>query len=128
MSALLYPPQFCWFEDDGPFPYPGYKNQLEKVDWLNKEIDKDNKQNGIEFAPDLNTFGVRTAKRKSTDRFGNIVYKNTTSHRWGEWREKERGDMLHLSDKKRVAVGKHISSYFTNCTQNDNDQIILSLD
>ena len=128
VSALLYPPQLCWFENDGPVPYTGYKNQLEKVDWINTEIDTTNKDAGIDFAPDLNTFGVRTANRKIRDRFGNITIKHTTSHRWGEWREEERGDMLHLSDKRRVAVGKHISSYFTNCTQNDNGQISLSLD
>ena len=128
VSALLYPPQLCWFEDDGPVPYTGYKNQLEKVDWINTEIDSNNKDAGIDFAPDLNTFGIRTANRKIRDRFGNITIKHTTSHRWGEWREKERGDMLHLSDKRRVAMGKHISSYFTNCTQNDNAQISLSLE
>jgi hypothetical protein len=118
VSSLLYPPQICWFEDNGPVPYPGYKNNLEKVDWINKEIDKDNKDNAIEFAPGLNTFGVRTDNKRRTDRFGNITVQHTTTHRWGEWREKEKGNMLHLSDKRRVAVGKHISSYFTNCTNN----------
>ena len=32
VSALLYPPQLCWFVDSGPFPHPDYKNNLEKVD------------------------------------------------------------------------------------------------
>ena len=32
VSALLYPPQLCWFVDNGPLPYPDYKNNLEKVD------------------------------------------------------------------------------------------------
>ena len=121
VSALLYPPQLCWFEDNGPFPHPDYKNNLEKVDWLNNEIETDNKAAGIEFAPDLNTFGVRTANRKIVDRFGNVTVKHTTTHRWGEWREKERGNMLHLNDKRRVAMGKHVSNYFTNCTDNSSD-------
>ena len=118
VSALLYPPQLCWFEDNGPLPYPDYKKNLEKIDWLNNEIAIDNKTAGIEFAPDLNTFGVRTCNRKIRDRFGNITTRHTTSHRWGEWREEEKGNMMHLNDKRRVAMGKHIGSYFTNCTDN----------
>ena len=35
------------------------------------------------------------------------------THRWNEWRQSEpRDDMLHLSDKNRVKMGKQVVKYF----------------
>ena len=36
--TLLYPPQFCWLESNGPVPYEGYVNKLDMMIALNYQI------------------------------------------------------------------------------------------
>ena len=119
VATLLYPPQLAWFEDNGPLPYPEYQNNLEKIDWINEEIRKDN----IEVlktpnAPRLHTLGVRTDNRERKDKYGNVVIHHTKAHRWGEWREADPANMLHLSNKKRVVMAKMVAKYFEFNTDN----------
>ena len=38
ISTLMYPPQLAWYPDNGPVPYAGYVNQMEKIHRLNESI------------------------------------------------------------------------------------------
>ena len=116
VATMLYPPQLVWFEDNGPVPYPDYHNNREKLDWINGQIMADNIENGVQFAPKLHTYGVRTDNKERRDRYGNVTVRHTKSHRWGEWRERNPADMLHLNNARRVALGKDINKYFNKCT------------
>ena len=117
VATLLYPPQLAWFEDNGPVPHTGYQNNRDKLDWINTEIMQDNIDNGVQFAPKLHTYGVRTDNKRSRDRYGNVTVRHTKCHRWGEWRERDPANMLHLNYIRRVAMGKAVNKYFSMCTE-----------
>ena len=122
VATLLYPPQLAWFLDNGPIPYQGYVNYREKIDFLNQEIMRNNYENGINFAPKIHTLGIRTDNKKVRDRYGNITIRHTKSHRWEHWREEDPGCMLHLSNARRVVLGKAIGRYFTVNTDNSRSE------
>ena len=112
ISTLMHPPQLSWFPDNGRFPFPGYRNQKEKIDWLNDEIEKLNKKNNVSKYPAFHTYGVRTNTVKNTDMYGNITMTRVKVHRWEHWREQERGNMLHLRNDRRYKMATAINNYF----------------
>ena len=113
ISTLMYPPQLSWFPDNGPYPYPGYQDHKEKIDWINNEIDKLNKENNVPKYPALHTYGVRTNTIKNKDIYGNITKTKVKVHRWEHWREQVKGNMLHLRDDRRYKMATAINNYFS---------------
>ena len=129
VATLLLAPQFVWFDDNGDMPGPDlagypYVNNIKKMEELNKQITLFNNRlfnsqvvlyrhmnNGvsgtIDKAPSLNRFGVRTKWIKDED--GEDYH--VTSHRWNHWREKDKRNMLHLSDKFRNRLANHAIKY-----------------
>ena len=113
VSTLMHPPQLSWFPDNGRFPYPEYRNQKEKIDWLNDEIEKLNIENQAPKYPAFHTYGVRTNTVKQKDMYGNITMTTRVKvHRWEHWREQEKGNMLHLRNDRRFKMATAINNYF----------------
>ena len=115
VGTLLYPPQLSWFKDDGPEPQH-YTNQKDKINWINREIAAINIENGIEHYVGIHKYGLRVANRKHTDEFGQVKEVHIKQHRWDHWRERVRSNMLHLSNDRRVVLGKAINEYFIHRT------------
>ena len=111
-ATLYYPPQLAWMPDNGPFPYDGYTNNREKIDWLNQEIKRLNAANQVRFPPCFHTFGVRTCTRKRVDRYGHVSMRVSKSHRWEHWREQDPQNMLHLNTERRFKMGQALNNYF----------------
>ena len=125
-ATLIYPPQFCWFQGDGPVPYDGYRNRLAMMRVLNDEIIAHNNEtfcaqkklyenlvNGKlhtrSRAPRFHTYGLR--KMTLTLWSGRRV--GTTGHRWEHWRSSEaRERSLHLGDMARRRMASAINNYF----------------
>ena len=118
IATFMYPPQIAWFPDNGPVPYPGYKNQKEKIDWLNLGIHQENFRNNARAYPGFHTYGVRTATRSYRDEYGQVHQRVTKTHRWEHWRESDPARMLHLRNDRRFKMGTAVNNYFimnTNC-------------
>ena len=116
VATLPYPPQLCWFPDNGPVPTPHYVNHLGELTWLNDEIKRFNVINGTHNAPTFHKYGDRIDNRKKRDRFGQVMVRHTRSHRWEDWREPQPQSMLHLCDRKRMMMGKAVANYFLHNT------------
>ena len=116
VSTLMYAPQLSWFPDNGSYPYPGYQNQMEKIDWLNGAINALNIENNVPNYPAFHTYGVRTNTIKKVDLYGNITMTKYKVHRWEHWREQEKGNMLHLRDDRRFKMAAAINNYFSHNT------------
>ena len=112
VATLLYAPQLAWFPDDGDQPSPYYRNRLEDIQWINAEIIRFNKENGVPMAPHFHKYGVRRDNKTRKDRFGHITVRHTVSHRWEQWREEEAKWMLHLNDERRIVMGQAVNKYF----------------
>ena len=115
IGSLLYPPQLAWYADDGPEPL-NYTNQREKLDWINNQIDKINHDNGMKYYVGVHKYGMRVVTRKRQDIYGQEHHRYIKQHRWDHWREKEKHNMLHLTNERRYVLGKAINEYFTNRT------------
>ena len=116
VSTLMYPPQLAWFSDNGPVPYPGYVNHIEKIDWLNKEIHELNMSNNVDNYVGLHTYGVRKDTKVVTDMHGQQHTRSIRRHRYEHWRESVRENMLHLRDDRRFKMGTAINNYFIHNT------------
>ena len=116
IATLPYPPQLCWFADDGLYPTYNYINNLEELTWLNNQIIRFNVENGAKMAPKFHTFGERTDNKKSVDRYGQVLVRHTRTHRWEHWREPQPENMLHLTNDRRMAMGKSVGNYFLHNT------------
>ena len=116
ISTFMLPPQLAWFADNGPYPYPGYINQKEKIDWLNREIHDLNLGNNVVNYVGLHTYGVRKDTKTSYDRYGQTVITSTRRHRYEHWRETDKGNMLHLRDDRRFKMGTALNNYFIHNT------------
>ena len=116
VSTLMYPPKLAWFTDNGPVPYPGYVNHIDKIDWLNREIHELNLSNGVDNYVGLHTYGVRKDSKIFTDRYGQQHTRSERRHRYEHWRESVRGNMLHLRDDRRFKMGIAINNYFIHNT------------
>lgn len=111
IAPLMYPPQFAWFDDDGPQP-AGYTNRKEKLDWINGKIDRLNIANGTPNVPGFHKYGTRRLTRKHTDLYGQVHHRDILKHRWEHWRESDRKRMLHLTNDRRFKMGKALNEYF----------------
>ena len=119
ISTLMYAPQLAWFPDNGPVPYPGYNNQREKIDWLNAAINQENRRNNVPEFPGFHTYGVRTATKSYTDRYGQVHQRAIKAHRWEHWREEDPASMLHLRNDRRIKMGVALNKYLifnTDCS------------
>ena len=119
ISTLMYPPQLAWYPDNGPVPYAGYVNQMEKIHWLNESINLENRRNNVPNFPGFHTYGVRTATRRYYDQYGQEHHRVIKGHRWEHWRENDPARMLHLRNDRRVKMGIALNNYLiynTDCT------------
>ena len=107
----MYPPQLAWLYDNGPEPY-NYRNQKEKIDWINAGIHQLNYVNSVPNYPRFHTYGVRTATRRSIDTFGQEHHCKVKSHRREHWQEAEPSVMLNLRNDRRFIMGKALNKYF----------------
>ena len=116
ISTFMFPPQLAWFADNGQYPYPGYINQKEKIDWLNREIHDLNLSNNVLNYVGLHTYGVRKDTKTSYNRYGQEVITSYRRHRYEHWREADKGNMLHLRDDRRFKMGSALNNYFIHNT------------
>ena len=105
IGTLIYPPQICWLEDDGPAP-TSFDNQLRNLRWLNHQIEIMNAEAQIR-TPSFHTLGLRKVTRNG---------KGQTKHRLEHWRESERSHKLHLRDDQRIKMAKQVARYFKHET------------
>ena len=112
VATLLYPPQLCWFPDNGFLPDPHYVNRLDEMQWLNTQLMEFNESNGCLLVPHMHKIGVRIANRSNKDQYGQVSVRNRVFHRWGQWREEARYNMLHLNDEMRIYLGRTVNKYF----------------
>ena len=115
VCSLLYPPQLAWFADDGPEP-ENYRNQIEKINWINGKIDGMNMEHGREYYVGVHKYGVRVRTIKWQDCYGREHQKHTKKHRWEQWREVDRRNMMHLSNERRFVLGRAVNEYFLHRT------------
>ena len=87
IATFMYPPGLACFANNGPYPYRGYVNQKEKIDWLNREVKWMNARNNIPNYVGFHTYGVRKATRKYTNMYGQQHQRVVRSHRWEHWRQ-----------------------------------------
>ena len=112
VTTLLYAPQLCWFPDDGPPPSPTYRNMLQEMQWLNNNLLEFNTRNGVARAPHVHKFGIRIDNKSDKDMYGNVQVRHRTTHKWEQWREEDKGRMLHLCDLRRLLLGRTVNKYF----------------
>ena len=76
---------------------------------------------GIAFAPQFHKFGVHSRMRSVWDRYllqGRYrLRKVPCKHRYGDWRERGASHMVHLNEKKRVAMGMAVATFFERLHQ-----------
>ena len=111
ITSLMYPPKLAWFKDNGPEPY-NYRNQKEKINWLNKKIDELNIRNSVPIYPGFHTYGIRVDTVTTTDSNGEQVKTHTRAHRWGHWLEGPRREKINLQHNRRFVMGKALNNYF----------------
>ena len=116
IGTLYYAPQLCWLPAKGKCP-PGFINQLVKMQYLNSEIERLNQESKLK-SPNFTVFGVRGGGKHVMDEMGNWVWKDTTHHRYNDWREKDMVNMLHLNDNMRMKMGRWVGKFFEMVTGN----------
>ena len=76
---------------------------------------------GIAYAPQFHKFGVHSRITTVWDRYllqGRYrLRKIPCKHRYGDWRERDASGMVHLNEKKRVAMGMAVATYFERLHQ-----------
>ena len=82
------------------------------MQWLTTTLTNFNVRNGVPKFPHVHKFGIRIENRTIKDMYGNVEVRHKTGHKWEQWREEERGRMLHLDDKRRLNLGRAINKYF----------------
>ena len=108
VATLLNPPKLAWFPDNGP-PPPHHTNRLVELASLNQWIKEFNLKNGFEAVPSFQTWGTRTSQKVLEDGSAWPI----KTHRWNEWRHSEPvHDKLHLTDTKRIKMGKSVINFF----------------
>lgn len=116
IGTFLYPPQLSWFENNGPKP-ENYRNQKDKIDWINGKIDAINLENGMGYYVGVHKHGVRVVNKKIVNEYGQVQQQiHFKRHRWEHWREKTKTNMLHLTNERRYVLGRAINDYFINRT------------
>ena len=105
IGTLVYPPQLCWFEDDGQVP-PSFQNHLRNIKWLNLQIERMNDESGTK-SPKFHTLGVRKVTRNGRGR---------TRHRLEHWEGQERADKFHLRTDQRAKMANQVARYYAHMT------------
>ena len=118
------PPRYTLLEDD--FHTLGGQDLTKQYMELVQRIVKFNDESssakpGIIFAPQFHKFGVSSRTTSVWDRYlledkyqlRQIPHK----HRFKDWRERAPASMLHLNEKKRVAMGLAVATYFERLHQ-----------
>ena len=75
-----------------------------------------NIEHGMKYFVGLHKYGTRVFTKKYIDEHGNRVTRHLKKHRWEQWREQDRQNMLHLTNERRFVVGRAINEYFINRT------------
>ena len=115
VGTLLYPPQLAWFADDGPEPL-NYRNQKDKINWINVKIDSLNIEHGREHYVGVHKYGIRVTTKKWLDCDGRQCERHIKKHRWEQWRELDKRNMLHLTNERRFVLGRAVNEYFIHRT------------
>ena len=115
VCTLLYPPQLAWFSDNGPEP-ENYVNQKEKINWINGKIDGLNLEHGMGHYVGVHKYGVRVRTKKWLDWYGRQQVQHIKQHRWEQWREVNKNNMMHLTNERRFVLGRAVNEYFMNRT------------
>ena len=79
-------------------------------------IDQLNIEHGVASYVGVHKHGIRVVTRKWVDKFGQQQVRHIRKHRWEQWREQVRSNMLHLTNKRRMVLGKAINEYFIKRT------------
>ena len=111
VASFLYPPSLSWFPDNGEMPL-SFKNNLEKINWLNSQIHDLNVLNSVPDYPRFHTYGVRTATRFYTDVYGYEHQTHLKTHRWEHWEEASRSNKLSLKPDRKFKMGTALNKYF----------------
>ena len=111
IASLMYPPKLAWFRDNGPEPY-NYRNQKDKINWLNSKIDDLNHENSVPVYPGFHTYGIRVETITTTDGNGEEVKTRRKAHRWGHWVEGPRREKIMLKPDRGFVMGKALNNYF----------------
>ena len=92
-------------------------NHKEKIDWINGNIDQMNIDHGMPYYLGIHKQGTRVSISKIKDVNGHVIHtRHVKTHRWVQWREKEKTRMLHLSNERRFVLGRAVNEYFVNRT------------
>ena len=116
IGTLYYPPQLCWLPSEGK-PPPGFRNNLSAMQYLNHEIERLNYESRLK-SPNFTVFGLRGGGKYTMDVHGSWAWKDLTHYRFGDWREQERCNMLHLNDSTRMKMGRWVGKFFKMETGN----------
>ena len=111
VASLMYPPCLSWFPDNGVMPH-GFRDNREKINWLNSQIHELNISNSVPDYPRFHTYGVRTSTRTRTDRYGYVHQTHLKSHRWEHWEAGNRTSKRCLKPEKRFKMGTALNKYF----------------
>ena len=94
--------------------------------YLNHEIERLNQETRLK-SPNFTVFGLRGGCKYVMDEHGSWSWKDLTHYRFGDWREKERTNMLHLNDAMRMKMGRWVGKFFEmetgNFIQPHNNQL-----
>ena len=72
-----------------------------------------NDSNGVPSVPHVHKFGVRIDNRTTKDEYGQVRVRHRVFHKWEQWREQDKEQMMHLDDKRRICLGRSINKYFS---------------
>ena len=78
------------------------------------KIDRLNIEHGMVNYLGVHKHGIRVVTRKWQDLHGQLQREH--QHRWEQWREKVRSNMLHLTNDRRFVLGKAVNEFFINRT------------
>lgn len=126
-ATLFLPPQYTRFLGDEAHLSNYFQNKLDmmmdfndKIKLFNNTIYQENidvfkAQNGGVAGEKpkmlgLHKYGIRKLNKKFPS--GKVVPLHT--HRFEQWRETEREQMLHLNDDQRAKAGRPINNFFKN--------------
>ena len=116
VGTLPYPPQLCRLPGQEQVPHSEFVNHYDTIYWLNNKIQTMNYQTGDRHAPTFHQMGIRVENKVITDKFGNKRQVHTQKYRWGDWRETDPLQKLHLADPIRMKMGRKVVKYFQKCT------------
>ena len=70
----------------------------------------------MKFYVGVHKYGIRVVTRKHIDEYGQEHHRHIKKHKWEQWRETVRTNMLHLTNERRFVLGKAVNEYFMHRT------------